>query len=93
MNAERESYTSPQVGALITKTYTVVAPDGRTCKRDRDGRYDTSENGTRPCGKPATICVDILTIRPNGKKHRSKWGVCPNHMNPRYARRFNIEGG
>lgn len=87
-------YSASPIGAIITKGYFVVEPDGRKCKAEVVKVYQTTdgpETEQDPCEKDATLCIDIKTSTMKGKQIKSKIGFCDKHFPRKYKDWFGIK--
>ena len=82
----------PLAGASITKTYTVVEPDGRRCRKllRYGGRERYDDYDEYPCRVRAVLCIDIITVSIRGQRVVSRTGYCQGHLSQRLRRQFSI---
>ena len=82
---------------VISKTYTLISPDGRRCKtlvfdQCLNATMDDVKEVVAPCGAQAVLCIDIDTW--GRKRHTlSRVGFCERHQPRKYLRWFGIEKG
>ena len=80
----------------ITKTYTLVDPDGRGCAaleytERMNAAGDDIVEGVVNCNIPPILCINIETVQVTGKRYMSKVGFCAVHSPSKYKRWFKME--
>ena len=79
---------------VISKTYTLIPPDGRRCKalvfdQRLNATMDDVKEVVAPCGAQAVLCIDIDTW--GRKRHTlSRVGFCKIHQPGKYLRWFGL---